>query len=81
MVIRNEFGEGINLSLRTFMSNTSLCLKFISCLLYDFTFLTVVGNELKEFNDHIEVNGMIFNKPFVEKVIFMIRYTIMDLSI
>ncbi|KAI6225577.1 Inositol hexakisphosphate and diphosphoinositol-pentakisphosphate kinase [Aphelenchoides besseyi] len=27
----------------------------------------VVGGELKEFNDHIEVNGMIFNKPFVEK--------------
>ncbi|VDD91712.1 unnamed protein product [Enterobius vermicularis] len=23
--------------------------------------------ELKEFNDHIEVNGMVFNKPFVEK--------------
>ncbi|KAI1731176.1 histidine phosphatase superfamily (branch 2) domain-containing protein [Ditylenchus destructor] len=29
----------------------------------------VIGGELKEHNDHIEVNGMIFNKPFVEKPI------------
>lgn len=27
----------------------------------------VIGGELKEFNDSIEVNGMVFNKPFVEK--------------
>uniref|UniRef100_A0A915E1K8 Inositol hexakisphosphate and diphosphoinositol-pentakisphosphate kinase n=1 Tax=Ditylenchus dipsaci TaxID=166011 RepID=A0A915E1K8_9BILA len=29
----------------------------------------VVGGELTEHNDHIEVNGMVFNKPFVEKPI------------
>uniref|UniRef100_A0A914HZ78 Inositol hexakisphosphate and diphosphoinositol-pentakisphosphate kinase n=1 Tax=Globodera rostochiensis TaxID=31243 RepID=A0A914HZ78_GLORO len=27
----------------------------------------LVGDELREFADHIEVNGMTFNKPFVEK--------------
>jgi hypothetical protein len=27
----------------------------------------VVGDVLHEYTDHIEVNGMVFNKPFVEK--------------
>ena len=27
----------------------------------------LVGDDLREFTDHIEVNGMVFNKPFVEK--------------
>jgi len=26
-----------------------------------------VNGEVKEFNDHIEIDGMTFNKPFVEK--------------
>lgn len=37
-------------------------------MILNFVFL-VIGGELKEYNDSIEVNGMIFNKPFVEKPI------------
>lgn len=32
-----------------------------------FSKFLVIGGILNEHNDHIEVNGMIFNKPFVEK--------------
>lgn len=29
--------------------------------------ILVISDDLTEVNDHIEVNGMFFNKPFVEK--------------
>ena len=32
-------------------------------------FLTFSGSHLEEFADHVEVNGTVFNKPFVEKPI------------
>lgn len=31
------------------------------------TFLHYLDHELVESEDHVEVNGIIFNKPFVEK--------------
>ena len=30
---------------------------------------SIVENHLEEYDDHVEVNGTLFNKPFVEKPI------------
>jgi hypothetical protein len=38
--------------------------KRFKCLIFDLLFL---GNTLVEDDDHVEVNGVVFNKPFVEK--------------
>ena len=51
---------------------TSACfiLGLIIVLGNDVLFITLISeNHLEEYDDHVEVNGVTFNKPFVEKPI------------